>query len=148
MNKTINHTLFYAHAPEIVWEYLTKPELIEQWLMENDFQPVVGHEFQFHTRPMPQFQFDGTVYCKVLEVVPYNKLSYTWKGGPAPGEITMDSVVKWTLIQKNNGTELLLEHSGLTENVSIYDTMNEGWLKNIKRIDELINTALHGTTQS
>jgi uncharacterized protein YndB with AHSA1/START domain len=148
MSKTINHTLFYAHPPEIVWEYLTKPELIEQWLMKNDFQPVVGHEFRFHTRPLPQFDFDGIVYCKVLEVVPQKKLVYSWKGGPAPGRITMDSVVKWTLLAKNNGTELLLEHSGIIENVGIYEAMNEGWLKNIKRIDELINTALHGTTRS
>ncbi|NLR82909.1 helix-turn-helix transcriptional regulator [Chitinophaga eiseniae] len=26
----------------MVWDYLIKPELMEQWLMKNDFQPVVG----------------------------------------------------------------------------------------------------------
>jgi len=146
MSKTIKHTLFYSHAPEIVWEYLTKAELIEQWLMKSDFLPVVGHEFKFHTRQLPQFDFDGNVYCKVLEVVPQKKLIYSWKGGPRPGDINMDSIVKWILIPKDNGTELQLEHSGLIEHAGIFQAMNEGWLKNIKKIDELINTALHGTT--
>jgi hypothetical protein len=26
--------------------------LIEEWLMKNDFQPVVGHRFNFRTTPM------------------------------------------------------------------------------------------------
>ena len=142
MSRTIKHTIFYSHAPELVWEYLTKVELIEQWLMKSDFLPVIGHEFMFQTRPLPQFDFDGNIYCKVLEVVPQRKLVYSWKGGPAPGKITMDSTVKWILTPRNNGTELQLEHSGLIENAGIYQAMNEGWWKNIKRIDELINNAL------
>jgi uncharacterized protein YndB with AHSA1/START domain len=30
------------HPPEKIWRALTHSELIKQWLMENDFQPVVG----------------------------------------------------------------------------------------------------------
>ena len=68
MNKSIKHQLFIAHPPAIVWEYLTKAELIKEWLMENDFAPAVGHQFQFKTRPLPNFDFDGNVYCEVLEI--------------------------------------------------------------------------------
>ncbi len=148
MTRTIKHSFFYAHAPEVVWEYLTKPELIAQWLMENDFEPSIGHAFTFKTRPLPDFDFDGIVYCKVLEIVPLKKLSYSWKGGPGNGKTNLDSVVSWTLVAKDNGTELLLEHSGLVENVNIYTTMDQGWLKNITKINELINTSGYGTTKA
>jgi uncharacterized protein YndB with AHSA1/START domain len=148
MTKTIKHTFFYSHIPELVWEYLTKAELISQWLMANDFQPIVGHEFQFRTKPLPAYDFDGIVFCRVLEIIPFKKLSYSWKGGPGDGKINLDSVVIWTLTAKDNGTELLLEHTGIMENVDIYSAMNMGWLQNIKKIAELINAAKHGTTNA
>ena len=88
MTKSIQHTFHYSHAPEVVWEYLTKAELIAQWLMENNFEAIVGHDFQFRTRPLPQYEFDGIAYCKVLEIIPFSKLSYTWNGGPVHGEFT------------------------------------------------------------
>jgi uncharacterized protein YndB with AHSA1/START domain len=34
-----------AHPPEKVWRALTQGALIEEWLLKNDFQPVVGHHF-------------------------------------------------------------------------------------------------------
>jgi uncharacterized protein YndB with AHSA1/START domain len=148
MTRTIKHNIFYSHKPEVVWEYLTKPELIEQWLMKNDFQPQVGSEFQFKTKPLPNFEFDGIIYCKVLELIPCKKLSYSWKGGPREGVINMDSIVTFTLKEVDNGTELFLEHSGLIDNVNIYSAMSEGWLKNITRINELINTKVHASTSA
>jgi hypothetical protein len=33
------------HSPEKIWRALTEGPLIEEWLMKNDFQPVVGHRF-------------------------------------------------------------------------------------------------------
>ena len=32
--------------PEKIWRALTQPHLIEEWLMKNDFKPVVEHRFQ------------------------------------------------------------------------------------------------------
>jgi uncharacterized protein YndB with AHSA1/START domain len=149
MTPGIHHKLFFPHPPEVVWEYLTKAELISQWLMENDFQPIIGYDFQFRTRPLPNFNFDGIVYCKVLEVIPPKKLSYSWKGGPGNGKITLDSVVEWTLHPKDNGTELQLDHRGFAEtDLTMYSLMDEGWLKNMQKIPVLINAAIHDTTKS
>lgn len=94
--------------------------------------------------------FDGTAYCTVLEVEPFKKLSYSWKGGPGQGKITLDSVVEWTLLPKENGTELQLVHTGFKEitNMIIYSAMNGGWLQNMKKIGELLNNAKHGATNS
>ena len=150
MTKSISHKLFFPHSAEVVWEYLTTAELMAQWLMPNDFEPILGCDFQFRTKPMPAMEFDGIVYCKVLEIVPFKKLSYSWKGGPAEGKITLDSVVVWRLTPKDNGTELSLEHSGFTElvNLTMYTAMNEGWLKNMHKIAERINTVKHGASHA
>ena len=140
MKKTINHTLFFKQSPEYVWEYLTKPELIELWLMKTDFQPIVGHQFNFTTRPMPNYGFDGNIYCMVLELMPLKKLSYSWKGGPGDGVINLDSVVEWTLLEKDGGTELQLVHSGFKDtDAFMFSIMNDGWLKNMQKIVEYLN---------
>jgi len=149
MAQSIQHSLFISHSPEIVWEYLTTSELMAQWLMPNDFRPIVGYDFEFRTKPLPNFGFDGIVYCKVLEIVPYKKLTYSWKGGPGDGQITLDSIVEWTLVAKDNGTELSLDHSGFKEvegYSSFYPIMDDGWFKIIRKIAELINAAKHGST--
>lgn len=146
MSKSINHTLFYPQKPELVWEYLTTPALMAQWLMQTDFEPVLGHEFTFRTGPLPKFDFDGIVYCKVLEITPPRKLVYSWKGGPGDGKITMDSIVTWNLTEKDNGTELTLDHNGfkVLTNLALFDGMNAGWLANMKKIADRLNATTHG----
>ena len=47
MQKEIKQTWHFEQSPQEVWEYLTKPELIEQWLMKTDFQPILGFKFRF-----------------------------------------------------------------------------------------------------
>lgn len=147
MKDSIQHKVFYECSPEVVWEYLTRPELIEQWLMKNDFQPIVGHDFQFRTKPLPHHNFDGIVYCKVLEVIPFKKLVYSWKGGLGNNNITLDSIVEWMLHEKDNGTELELIHTGFKQtDIFMFTTMDAGWLKIMQKINELINIVQHGTT--
>lgn len=150
MAKVIKHQFFFPHPPEAVWDYLTKPELMQLWLMKNDFQPIVGLDFQFRTNPVPSLDFDGIVYCKVLEIVPFKKLSYSWKSGPGDGEITLDSLVVWQLQPTDKGTELFLEHSGFTkkENLSIYNGLADGWVKNIQKIANHLNALQHGNTNA
>jgi uncharacterized protein YndB with AHSA1/START domain len=51
MSKTATETLSVIvereipFPPEKIWRALTQPHLIEEWLMKNDFTPVVGHRF-------------------------------------------------------------------------------------------------------
>ena len=64
------------HPPEKVWRALTQGPLLEEWLMRNDFQPVVGHRFNFRSNPVPHW--NGVVDCEVLVVEPNKRLSYRW----------------------------------------------------------------------
>lgn len=150
MAASIKHKFFFPHPPKSVWEYLTNSDLMELWLMKNNFQPIIGHEFQFKINPIPSLDFDGIVYCKVLDIDPFKKLSYSWKLGPGDGTLNIDSIVKWELQAKNNGTELLLDHGDfvIMENLGIFNSMNEGWLKNIQKIAVRLNEANHDTTNT
>ncbi len=112
MKRDLRFEWFYPHSPANVWQCLTTAELIQQWLMANDFKPVVGHRFQFTAKPMPGWC--GIVDCEVLEVVENKKLSYSWVSGPKPGSKDISTVVTWKLAAEQGGTRLVLEHTGFT----------------------------------
>ncbi len=145
MQRNIRHQFIFPHPPEIVWDYLTDPALLSQWLMPNDFRPVAGYKFQFRAKAQTRLGFDGNIYCEVLEVIPLKKLSYAWRGGPGSGKVSLDSIVVWTLTKKENGTELLLEHEGFQgmKNFIAYLVMNKGWVRIGKRLLQKINQATH-----
>ena len=77
MNETSTETLSVVferdipYPPEKIWRALTQPHLIEEWLMKNDFKPVVDHRFNLRAEW-------GVVDCQVLAVEPNKTLSYTW----------------------------------------------------------------------
>jgi uncharacterized protein YndB with AHSA1/START domain len=150
MTKIIKHLYFFSHPVETVWEYLTNSKLMAQWLMKNDFQPVVGHNFQFRTGAKAALDFDGIFYCKVLEIEPFKTLSYSWNCGPGEGQITLESVVTWQLEPRENGTEVFLEHRGFAraENLDMYHGLLHGWLEKFQNIENLLNTESHGHTNA
>lgn len=95
------------HPPEKVWRALTDPTLLTEWLL-----PVTGFKlepaaaFTFKTQAFPGW--DGTVNCRVLEVEPLRKLSYSW----VVGDMTLNTVVTFTLTPTAAGTRLHLVQSG------------------------------------
>jgi uncharacterized protein YndB with AHSA1/START domain len=139
MQKGIHQTWFFRQSPQEVWEYLTKPELIEQWLMKTNFQPVLGQKFQFIFTAKPGSKYEGIVNCEVKEIVPFSKLSYSWEGRLYDKSRDFNSVVAWTLVPKDNGTELQLEHSGFEE---LDDIINHtsGWKSCLQKMEENINS--------
>lgn len=131
MQKTIFHQFYFDQSSEVVWEYLTDPDLLALWLMPNDFKLEVGHKFQFGTKPKFKLGFDGRIYCEVLEIQDFQKLVYSWKGGLSKSNPSLDSIVTWTLIPKNQGCILQLEHKGFAgfKNFIPFMIMNKGWMK-------------------
>lgn len=111
-HREIKQTWFFNQPPQQVWDYLTKPELLEQWLMKTDFQPIVGHKFCFMTKPNEDCGYDKIIDCQVLEIDPFTKISYSWEGHANNGKYSFDSKVIWTLIPFEDGTELQLVHNG------------------------------------
>ncbi|HVX50974.1 MAG TPA: SRPBCC domain-containing protein [Chitinophagaceae bacterium] len=139
MQNEVNQTWFLNRPPQEVWEYLTRPDLLEQWLMKSDFKPVTGHTFRFTHTPKNNSNYQGFVDGEVLEVNPVTRLSYTWKGVTKDGIRAFDSTVVWTLTPKENGTQLHLRHTGFTlpEDTAAHNT---GWNNCMHRFEELLNT--------
>jgi uncharacterized protein YndB with AHSA1/START domain len=124
------------HPPQEVWRLLTDPKLLAMWLMPNDIAPVVGHKFNFRTKPMGDW--DGVVDCQVLECSPYTRFVYSWKGGSRKNESgknpdqswghELDTICSWTLSPTAEGGTLLhLSHTGFEPSMVAYQMMNQGW---------------------
>ena len=132
------------YPPERVWKALTTAELIGQWLMPNDFVPMVGKCFTFKTRPIGDW--DGVVQCEVLEVAPPSRLVYSWRGGTDSNNAKtnyasrLDSIVTWTLQAEGSRTRLRMVHSGFRspQNDFAYDAMSPGWGRIVGRIGEIM----------
>jgi len=90
-----------------VWQALTNHDEMQQWYFKLEaFRPEVGFEFSFTGGP------DSRQYkhnCRITEVVPEQKLSYTWSYEGYPGE----SVVSFELFAEGEKTKVRLTHTGL-----------------------------------
>jgi uncharacterized protein YndB with AHSA1/START domain len=119
------------HAPEKIWRALTEGSLIEQWLMSNDFRPVVGHRFTLRATPVPGW--NGVIDCEVVVVEPNARLSYSW------GSMGMESVVNWTLTPTERGTHLRMEHAGFRpDQEANYKGAKYGWQKFIGNLERVV----------
>ena len=79
------------HPPAKIWRALTQPHLMEEWLMKNDFKPVVGHRFNLRG------DWGGVLDCEVLVVEPDKALSYTWNFAHDDAAFNLNSVVTFTI---------------------------------------------------
>lgn len=137
-NITIEETI--SCSPEVLWKVLTTSDLIARWLMPNDFAPTVGRPFTFQTKPMGNW--DGVVHCVVTEVVPNERLVYSWKGGADGNDkygAPLDTVATWTLAPVEGGTRLSFIHSGFKkpENDFAFNAMAPGWMRIAMSINKI-----------
>ncbi|RXT55144.1 ATPase [Bosea sp. Tri-44] len=129
------------HAPETIWTALTSSKLIARWIMEpSGFAPIEGTRFTFRTTPAGAW--DGTIHCRVLDVVLNERLAYSWKGGDdgnAGYGSRLDTVVTWTLSRETNGTRVRLVHSGfeLPRNEAAFTNMGRGWKTILPRLGDV-----------
>ena len=91
----------------MVWKAITDRDEMKQWYFDlAEFKPVKGFEFQFEGGP------DERKYlhlCKIIEVIPEKKLSYSWRYEGYVG----NSVVTFELFSEGDKTRLKLTHEGL-----------------------------------
>ena len=117
------------YPPEKIWHALTQPHLIQEWLMQNDFAPVVGHRFDLRADW-------GAVDCRVLEVEPNRTLSYTWAA------MGLESVVTWTLTPSVTGTHLRMEQAGFRpDQERAFQGATYGWQQFLAKLDQVLARA-------
>jgi uncharacterized protein YndB with AHSA1/START domain len=137
--RTIRKEVFLPHPPEDVWVALTDPQALAEWLIPNNFQPVVGRKFRFHVDPMPGPYTRGSE-CEVMEIDAPHRLVYTWaclrKDQTKSGPLT---TLTWTLTPEAGGTRLVLAHTGLeNEGWWLQFSINMGWGLMLKKLLPLV----------
>jgi uncharacterized protein YndB with AHSA1/START domain len=128
------------YAPAKVWRVLTDRALIERWLMRNDFDLRVGHRFNFRAQPM--YGWNGGTDCTVLEVVPNERLVYSWNASGEQAQNGLKTVVTWTLTPLENGTMVRMEQAGFrAEDEGGYHAMGGGWPGMLEKMEEIAGQA-------
>ena len=114
------------YPPEKIWRALTQPHLIEEWLMKNDFKPVMDHRFKLSAEW-------GAVDGQVLAVEPNKTLSYSW------GSYGVATVVTWTLTPTRTGTRLRMEQTGFRpDQQQDYQGAQGGWPRFFANLEQVL----------
>ena len=122
-----------AHPPEKIWRALTQPHLIAEWLMKNDFAPIVGHRFNLSG------DWGGVLDCEVLAVEPNRRLSYSWDFTHDDAAYDLKSIVTFTLIPTSTGTRLRVEQSGFRpDQRQATQGAQYGWQEFVGKLEELL----------
>ncbi len=124
------------HPPEKLWRALTQPHLIAEWLMKNDFAPVVGHRFNLRG------EWGGVLDCEVLVVEPNKELAYTWNHAHDDPAFSLQSVVTFTLTPTASGTRLRMEQAGFRpDQRQAFGGANAGWQQMFAKLEQVLAQA-------
>lgn len=123
----------FAVPPEKLWRALTRPHLIEEWLMKNDFQPTVGHSFNLRG------DWGGVLDCEVLTVEPNRSLAYSWNFRHDDPAFNLTSVVTFTLTPTDAGVHLRMEQAGFRpDQPQAFGGAMHGWRQFLENLDQLL----------
>ena len=113
-----------------VWKAISDPDLMAEWLMSTNFQPKVGENFCFTAAW-------GDVECRVIDIEPMVRLSYTWNAYELRSEVT------WTLSPTATGTHLKMEQSGFLMNQKQeFGGARAGWNRFLDNLETLLSRTM------
>jgi uncharacterized protein YndB with AHSA1/START domain len=131
--RTVTVERDFPFPAERIWRAITQPHLIEEWLMKNDFAPVVGHSFNLRG------DWGGVLDCEVLAVEPNRSLSYTWNFTHDDPAFNLRSVVTFTLTPTGSGTLLRMEQSGFRpDQPQAYGGAKAGWREHFANLEQVL----------
>ena len=103
----------YEQSIDEVWQAISTAEILEEWMMPNNFKAESGYAFEF--KGDANDYWDGIIRGEVLEVDAPNKLAYSWESA---GETTR---IIWTLTANSaEQTNLHFEMDGFSEEIKQY----------------------------
>ena len=76
MNERVELSVFYPYPIDKVWHALTDRRILNTWMMNNDFEPHLGHKFKFENHSLPGIK--TVIHCEVVELDKPKRLAYTW----------------------------------------------------------------------
>ncbi|MEH7383439.1 SRPBCC domain-containing protein [Bacillus sp. JJ1533] len=132
----IKQTVLIEAPIQKVWDLVSTGEAIGTWFMPNDLVAKEGHEFHI------QSPF-GPSPCKVLEVEPPHRLTFSWD--------TEGWYVEFLLKEIDGNTEFTLIHGGWKDAeetiekakrsaAEVRETMNGGWAGIVQKLRQVATT--------
>lgn len=98
----------YDAPAEMVWKAISDVDQMREWYFDvSDFKAEIGFEFSFEGKTEKGICYNHL--CKVTEVEPGRRLTYSWRYEGWAG----DSFVTWELMPEGDKTRLRLTHAGL-----------------------------------
>ena len=98
----------YRAPISLVWKAITDKAEMKLWYFDlPEFEPKVGTEFIFMGGPAENRQYKHI--CHVTEVIPTQKIAYTWRYDGYRG----NSLITFELSDEGSETRLKLTHEGL-----------------------------------
>ena len=139
MEKIEKRVLINAPVSK-VWKALTDKNELKEWMQApTTFEPVIGKEFMYKHEKTENW--DGNIYCKVMEVEVNKKLSFTWSSQM----IEAETLVTILISEVDGKTELSLIHTGWEKvpaeiRSQMIDGHNNGWEERIvKKLPEFLS---------
>ena len=130
----------FNHPIDKVWNAISKAEEISTWFIKADFKAEPGYKYTFTS--------SGEENCTAItgvvkKALPYT-LIYTWMVANTKAVTT----VKWFLEETDNGTRLLLEHSGISNYegetaVAMFTSFDKGWANCISELTNYLKQEVH-----
>lgn len=140
MKDVIIKEQVFSYPIQRVWEAISKEEEISTWFIHADFKAEPGYKYTFTAgEEKGCTQITG----EVKEADPYT-LVYTWIVQNTETETT----VKWVLEEVEEGTKLILEHSGISNYpqdtaVTMFGHFGAGWDNCIVELSKYLTQEVH-----
>jgi len=106
MQKKIRKKRVLRRPVQEVWEAISQKSRLEEWFMQNTFNSVEGHSFEFFDKPGEKWR--GVYQCEIISCQPPLNLAYSW----SHSKLKHTTYVWWKLDTIRGLTVLELEHSG------------------------------------
>jgi uncharacterized protein YndB with AHSA1/START domain len=139
----IRKTIIIDVSVDIVFSALTDPEQLTNWFPDQaKLEPKVGGAVQFNFFDDNGKDVNHTVEGRILELVPNQKIVYTWKNLTDPK--FPNTVVSWSLEavgnnsssnnNSNKQTKVTLVHSGFDPKNRWFGLHDQGWSFFVNRL--------------
>jgi activator of HSP90 ATPase len=111
----IHQEIDFKTTPRRIYEALLDAKQFKAFsTLAAEIQPEPGGAFKL---------FEGRIVGRNVELVPNQRIVQAWRSIPWPAGVY--SLVKFELVQRGEGTRVILDHTGFTEEK--WDGLNAGW---------------------
>jgi uncharacterized protein YndB with AHSA1/START domain len=138
--NSIQKSIEVDATPESAFHAISDERELQKWWVDvPKLEKSVGGAilFRFLKENSPILEKDFVIEGEILEIIPNQKFSYTWK--PVDDPNYPNTTVTWIIESINNKTKVTVLHSGL-ENTKDFSHLNEGWGYFINRLGNILNS--------